>query len=428
VAQSDNKTIAEGFNGSLPATGNQANGQFTQAINAHGGDFSNHSATVSEQSQDGYHQPSNPDDYSMVNPQQKQFNTLPSIAEHLLHLATTKDGVDWGMQVNSPSPMGQPFMTYAHSIILFRSFRLQRLMTRQHANSYGTNIVTLYPPRNVLPHAFEAALRFLYSDTVISKDFFLQQPGTTDIRVHRLHNLEYILSYWISGIELGLEPISARSGKLLSDYLDWDILEVAYKAATEIMSSPLSSAGKHMVGSDYLVAGSSIIQRILQFLASHIDLTNFKLDAGPAPSVVFPRLPQVDGGRPRTNPALASMVFGSMPTSAEIVPSSPESDVQPVAHTFQDTVSSNILLNLDFDDLARFTAFLQARDIAGSTRIMHDIVEEREARRQKVLNTPSVSNKVRMANSAIWDVVGLREGFANNALTRERVGFLLPTK
>ncbi|KAJ9609488.1 hypothetical protein H2200_005815 [Cladophialophora chaetospira] len=359
----------------------------------------------------------------------RPFNALPSLAEHLLLLNATKEGVDIIIQVNASKT--QPFASYAHSIVLLRSLRLRRLVTRQQqsSNNYAGNVVTLYPARYVMPHAFEAALRYLYSDTVLGKDFFVQPHSGSDYQTVRVHNLDYLLSYWVSGIELGLEPVSICAERLLNNYLDWDILEITYKYAMELADSPNMANGKNMTGSDYLVASSTIVKQILQFLALHIDISTFKLDTTTAHNLIPSRLPQIDDGRPKHNPALAAMVFGSMPSSADMSPSSPQSEILSTQSTFKDTVASNILLNVDFENLFAFNNFIQAPTIrdAATTKLMTDLVNEREIRRQKV-HSSRVSNKDRMAYSAAWEAVGIKESILEtNVLHRDRVGFLAST-
>ncbi|OQU95266.1 hypothetical protein CLAIMM_01498 [Cladophialophora immunda] len=358
----------------------------------------------------GYHQPSIAS-YAPPVTVPRSFNALPSLQEHLLLLNATKEGVDILLQVNPTD--AQPFVSYSHSVVLFRSLRLRRLVTRQQQanNNYPSNVISLYPARPIMLTPLK-----------------LHCASSTQTQVH---NLEYLLSYWVSGIELGLEPVSICAERLLANYLDWDVLEITYRAAMELANSPMSSHGKNMIGSDYLVASSSIIKLILQFLATHIDIKNYKLDSTSTTSTIIPsRLPQLDDGRPKHNPALASMVFGSMPSSADMSPSSPQSEILPPASTFKDTVASNILLNVDFENLNVFNNFIQAPTIrdAATTKLMADVVTEREARRQKMYAS-RISNKDRMANSAAWEAVGLKESITEgNVLTRERVGFLVSSK
>ena len=358
-----------------------------------------------------------------------RVSTLPSLTEYLGHVGASKDYADWILQVHLPSSKDQPFQTYAHTIILLRSPRMRRLMTRPQSNyqGYQANVIELYPPRAVLPHAFESALRFFYSDTIISKDFFLQQPAGADALASRMYALDYILSYWVSGVELGLDTIVDRAETLFSDYLDWDLIETAYKAGDDIAKSEISSNSKYLTGTDYFALSKSVIRLVLHFLVSRLDVENFNLDITSTSNVLNQHLPQVDETRPRTNPALASMVFGSMPSSAGASPDSPQSSYLETAFTPKDTIASNVLLNLSFEHLHRFSGFLQRRGADVAERIMTEVVNEREARRQKVLNSQSVPNSGRMAHTGKWDVVGHQESFADGVLTQKRVGFLLPS-
>jgi hypothetical protein len=186
-----------------------------------------HVRATSTATSNGYYLPpamatSNPE------PFQRSFSAVPSLLDYLLHLNATKEGVNVLIQVNPIS--GQPFVSYAHSFLLYRSFRLRRLLARQHQAHANENI-TLYPARYIIPHAFEAALRYLYSDGVLGKEFFTQTHPETSSPKTRIHNLDYLLSYWISAIELGLDPVYAHAENLFREYLSWDVLEIAYKVS-----------------------------------------------------------------------------------------------------------------------------------------------------------------------------------------------------
>ncbi|KIV89548.1 hypothetical protein PV10_06941 [Exophiala mesophila] len=347
-----------------------------------------------------------------------------TINDYFLHLAVTKDLADWAIQIYAPGTGNDAFAVYGHSVILGRSHRLRRLMAR--SQSYGNNIINLYPPQRIQPHAFDSALRFLYSDTLLTKDYFSQQPSSQEREAVRQYHLDYILSYWIAGVELGLDLVTAHSEALLTDFLDWDVLESVYKSAIAMVRSDVSSHGKYMAGSDYLNLSDILVRLVVQLLANRIDIVNFKLDCGHSSSTIVSRLPNTEDGRPRTNPVLASMVFGSMPSSSIASDSSPTMESASAASAFQDSVASAILLNLDFDSLGRFNHLLQARSVTAAARIMAEVVTEREARRQKVFNGANVPNRDRMAASAKWDIVGREESFVDGVLSEKRVGFLLP--
>jgi len=429
-ARSDEPSTFDAVNGTLQDTPPRENGTFTPE--EEGQNYEDDQATQDsvsaanpEENTNGFHEPTTAPSSQFDSFQQPRvFNGLVPLQDHLLQLANTKEGVDWAIQVNPPG--AQPYIIYAHSIMMLRSGRLRRLMQRQSSTSYAGNSINLYPARYVLPHAFEAALRFLYSDTVLSH--LVQPHPGPDFHAARIQNLDYILSYWVAGIELGIEQVSACAERLLSNYLDWDILEITYKHAMELANAPVVSSNKNTTGSDYVVASNAMIRSILHFLATRMDISKFKIDTNSTPIHFASRLPQPDSGRPKHNPALASMVFGSMPSSADMSPTSPQSEILPTASTFRDTVASNILVNVDFEHLYCFNSILQTRDISEASQLMANVVSEREARRQKVLDLRSVSNKARMVNATLWEPVGWKEDWDGGVLQRERVGFLLPSK
>ena len=429
-ARSDEQSTFDAVNGTSRDTPPHENGTFTPE--EEGQNYEDDQATQDsvsaanpEENTNGFHEPTAAPSSQLDSLQQPRvFNGLVPLQDHLLQLANTKEGVDWAIQVNPPG--AQPYIIYAHSMMMLRSGRLRRLMQRQPSTSYAGNSINLYPARYVLPHAFEAALRFLYSDTVLSH--LVQPHPGPDFHAARIQNLDYILSYWVAGIELGIEQVSACAERLLSNYLDWDILEITYKHAMELANAPVVSSDKNTTGSDYVVASNAMVRSILHFLATRMDISKFKIDTNSTPIHFAPRLPQPDSGRPKNNPALASMVFGSMPSSADMSPTSPQSEILPTASTFRDTVASNILLNVDFEDLYCFNSILQTRDISEASQLMANVVSEREARRQKVLDLRSVSNKARMVNATLWEPVGWKEDWDGGVLQRERVGFLLPSK
>ncbi|RMZ89039.1 hypothetical protein DV736_g3733, partial [Chaetothyriales sp. CBS 134916] len=349
---------------------------------------------------------------------------IPSLLEHLLHLATSKLWADWVLVVHSSGL--QPLAIYAHGILLMRSMRLNQTMNRQATSQHGGNVINLYPPRSVLPHAFEAALRFLYSDTVLSSEGLFPRPPASDPRTRRGNALDYLLSYWVSGIELGVEPVVTRSAHLLVELLDWDIAEATMKEAVELDSTCWRTGHQRAgVTLDYAAMALQLKQTVLKFLASHINPITFKLHTNLTLSLIRPRFAAIEDNRARHNPALSSMVFGSMPSSTDLSPSLPQSEID---RTVEETAASNILFNIDFDGMSFFYRQLEAAHGAGATSFVAKVVEERESRRSKVVSSRAIPNKQRTANSETWDVAGYRELVEGSGLRRERVSFLLPTK
>ncbi len=346
---------------------------------------------------------------------------LPTITEHLLRLATTKLWADWAIMVHAPGR--QPLATYAHSLVLVRSTRLEILM--HHAESSG--VINLYPPREILPHALEAALRFLYSDNIVSEDYPF--PKTVDAREARTNALNYILSYWIAAIEFGLAPVATRALQLLDGFIGWDVAELIMKNAEELKLA-VTQMGEEHAGSinDYLGVVARLKKIVLRFLCTHVKPDTFQIDPMASSSMIRSRFAVLEESRLKHNPALASMVFGSMPSSAELSPSSPQSEVLPVVSSVEDKVASDILLNVDFNGLQYFCTHFQRAKDANVAQCIARIVAEREKRRLKIISNQAMPNKQRIASSTVWHDAGFEESFHNGSVRRERVGFLLPTK
>ena len=351
---------------------------------------------------------------------------LSSVSQHLLQLSSTKEWADWVLTVN---PVGaQTFASYAHGLVLTRSERLRAFMGRAHNANFTSNLISLGPPQPVVPHAFEAALRFLYSDTVLSSDSLYPKSQSQVLDPVRSNLLTYIISYWVSGIELGLEPVVARSSKLFEDFLDWDVAELAMKEAYELEASVTQGLPEQSLLSSYADATVRMQQAVLRFCVRSIDPESYGVQSNVQPTIMRSRLGQLEDSRSRHNPALAAMRFGSMPSSADLSPSSTQSETLPVARSVEDQASSSILLNISFGNLEYFAYQLSQSYGWAGVNVLSQVVSEREARRTKVVSNRSVPNKQRMSNSATWDIAGWREFIDDSQVKRERVGFALPTK
>ena len=346
-----------------------------------------------------------------------QAPMLIGLSDHLLQLANTKAWADFALLINTKDP--QPVMCYAHSMVLIRSPRLRKLMERPATTP--TNTLALAAPASLLPHAFEAALRFLYSDAVLTAEALLPQHGRPETYQARPAILQYILSYWLSGLLLGIDHIVSRASSLLTELIDWDVVEILVKEA-ETLAAGIDTA---VLESDINWSDVAIQWKTaaLGFCAASTNPQTLNIDAS-STSLLHSRFGALEEGRSKHNPALASMVFGSMPPSADMSPISPQVETIPPLSSTPHTVLSNILLNAEFQDLVYFQQQLQRVWGASGHRFLADIIGERETRRLKLLHNQAVPNKVRIANSTVWSVVGFREAVQDGKVTRERVGFL----
>jgi hypothetical protein len=396
------------------------------AASHQGPDVSSKSSTHDASGMNGpyrfrFSEPAHDSDFQVVAPRVQLAS--PAMTEHLLNMSKSKEWADWAIFVNFNAI--QQF--FAHSLILFRSPRMAAMMRQARAAGYG-NAINLYPPRAIIPGAFEAAVRFLYTDSVLAEDYNFPKDSTAPFRQARLEALNYILSYWVASIELGLPPVTARALDHLESFLNWDVAELVLKEADDILFA-WNQAGDTRIDDDgYVSAAMKLKKLVVRFVARQVAGVDFRIDTTGTPSLIRSRFHAIDDARVRHNPVLATMVFGSMPSSADLSPSSPQSESLPIASSIEHQSASNILLNIDFINLEIFDHELRSIMGAGALPILQDIVNEREIRRLRVVNNREVPNQMRIANSAAWEIAGVKEYLRDGSLRSERVGFLPPAR
>lgn len=335
---------------------------------------------------------------------------LPSLQEHLLFLATTKSASDLAIQLNQPDRAYRPTVHNVHSLFLMRSPRIASLAA-EYDQATSMKLLNLFPVRNVLPHAFDAALRFFYSDQTLTAESLLSPQILRDKQA-KVQSLDYIMSYWIAGVELGLDPIKARAYEFVQQIIGWDTVEVVVK---EIQG--LRHAEEFLTdGQDKLeIRGiaDTLLSFVAQLFVEGLNMQEFKLDPN-AQVTAFPtRLSHLEN-RPN-NPALSAMVFGSLPSQAMPAPS-------------VSSVASAILLNLSFNELQLLVSELIAWHGTAAQNALQYLIHLREERREQIVSNTAISNKDRLNHSAAWDAAGWKEFIHDGRLDRKRVGYLLPTR
>ena len=333
---------------------------------------------------------------------------LYTMQEHLLYLASSKSFCDTVIQVNQVAY--PPSQHYAHSLILSRSEFMAKLLPEPDTTTQ-TRVINLHPARNVMPHAFEAALRFFYSDQVLTAQALV--PNFRD-RQTKAHTFEYVMSYWMAGVELELPPIKARSYEVLKELTDWDVVELAAKETQDLRVRAEVLTDGHLQDEVRKVV-TMLSHMVSQLIVERVKSGDFNLDVNPKATALPTRFTQLEFNR-SNNPALTSMVFGSL-----------QSDAAPAPSTT--AVASALMLNMDFADLAILADTLAAHDPRHGANIIRHVVQQREERRAHVISNKSIPNKQRLGDSEKWDAAGWRE-FVNDVgqLECERVGYLLPTR
>lgn len=337
---------------------------------------------------------------------------LPSIQEHLLYLASTKQFFDTVIYVNHPDQSYQPSEHLTHSLFLSRSEDFAKTLSELDSTS-SPKVINLYPSRNILPHAFEAALRFYYSDHVLTTQTLIS-PGVYQDKQAKAQTFEYVMSYWMAGVELALVPVKARAYEMVQELIDWDNAESVAREIEDLRAAEETLTNNHDKVEVQNIA-NSLSQLLAQLFATSLDISNFSVNAFAQTAVLPNRFAVLEYPR-SNNPALSSMVFGSIATE----PTSPPTSA---------SVASIILLNINFWDLGLIAEELIKLQGVPGERVIRQVIEKREEKRDHVINNRAIPNKHRLSNSTAWDAAGWRESVDEHGqLTREKVGFLLPTR
>ena len=347
---------------------------------------------------------------------------IPDMTTHLTKLWETRDLADWTIQVMPSNGTYPPVAYPTHGVVISRSEVLRYLMgLRLHARPM-TPIIILSPPRYILPPAFEAALKYLYNEGVLTPEectrYFTFSGDSTSATV-KMYQLDFCFSYWLSGHILGLPAVVEAGLTLLKEYLDWETAELMMKESLEVKnafaaqhflpspngagitpstmsdpSSPLSSRQKRTTATG--IDEFEILGVLVDCMAEKkldVELSKFKLDTG-SPSVLRSYLPDVEQYT-KSHRALTSITFGSLPTTTSSTTKTHTRSSQPVfssnsvddAQTLSpaERALSAILLNVPFTELNELlSGLLQSFAENNVVDLFTKVLQEREVRRARV--------------------------------------------
>lgn len=337
---------------------------------------------------------------------------LPNIQEHLLFLASSKQFFDTIIYVNHPDQSYHPSEHFGHYLFLSRSNDLAKLMSEPEPTGQP-QAIQLYPARNILPHAFEAALRFFYSDHVLAAQAVLPQVGYQNKQAKE-QTFEYVMSYWFAGIELGLQPVKTRSYEMVQELVDWDLADMVAKEL-QILRAAEATMSNKSVKTEVQAVADSLAQLLTRLFVGQLNISGFTLDPSAQSWPLRSRFAQLEFPR-SSNPALSGMVFGSLPS-------------EPLPQATSQSNISAILLNLNSKDFKHIADEIIVLHGSRGVGLIREVVQHREDKRQQVVSNRAVPNKQRVANSPAWSAAGWRE-YVDEAgyVTQERVGVLLPSK
>ena len=168
---------------------------------------------------------------------------IVDMTTHLAMLFATKEWADWTIQIISSDSSYPPVAYPAHGVVMSRSSVLRHQMNIRLRARPLNHVIILSPPRYVQPPAFEAALRYLYNEVVLTQEECARYCPIEENNAsygYKSYRTEFCFSYWLSGYILGLADVMAAGHELLREYLGWDEAELFIKASLD-PTSPLSS-------------------------------------------------------------------------------------------------------------------------------------------------------------------------------------------
>ncbi|CAL3963784.1 unnamed protein product [Diplocarpon coronariae] len=318
---------------------------------------------------------------------------------------------DYTIELRFADDRAQPLLIPGHSVLFAQSKKLSDLMAasgRESEQGSPTmrSLLIECDDRFVRSDAFWLAAHRLYGAPLLEhgpSGIWSQSPFNlpTD-------NFEFALGYAAAGNILLLHGVRDRGIHLAAQYLTWNHVEMAFDFALEggltrgWTAGPSPPFDEHIY-STYGPDADKLILHTLQFIVSNFP-ASFVLDTTVGEPTHHRRLPVTP--QACLNSRLSSIKFGDHPSEDN----SRSASDDPITATL-----SRVLINLPYDLLKFILESPNLGNVQGwattslRQNVMNAVVEEREKRRIRALESPHISNEQRKANGKEWEVVGWME-------------------
>jgi hypothetical protein len=318
-------------------------------------------------------------------PRTEQMSESPfELASYLSTQFGNPEFADFILQVRSPEY--QYISIPVHGIVVVRSPVIANAVRRSippaHRSRDSRRLVDVLTTNPFVgTESIEEAIKVLYGAPLLSLQSFLyglrpytpevlHAQATTDAR----RRMEQLLSYIAAGTVLQTPSMQARGVEIAKALLRWDTIEQVLHFG---LQAARSAAGPKTDGVDvHDPFATELLNSAIEFIAYNFP-NDFNLCRTAPELRDEPRLPSLAETRaPTHNPRLSKIRFGDAPMEDEAQPSH-------VSRTL-----SSILLSLPLPLLDRlFNHRATANQIGwtGAAKVLHDVVNERENRRQKAV-------------------------------------------
>ncbi|KAL1610287.1 hypothetical protein SLS60_001953 [Paraconiothyrium brasiliense] len=241
--------------------------------------------------------------------------------------------------------------------------------------------------RFVTPESLNEAIKVLYAAPLLPAEAFLYNLSPYNVGHDQGYasnearkRMGQAISYAAAGRVLQIPEMQACGLRIAKSLLRWDTLDIVFHfgcSANKTTVQPNGFGADNRILESYAV---SLLDDALEFIAYNFP-SDFALYSIAPELRQTPRLPAVvESRQPSHNPRLSKIRFGDAPPP-------PEDELKPSPVT---QVLSSILLSLPLallDTLFNHPAAANQVGWSGLVRIMREVIEEREKRRQKVLKS-----------------------------------------
>lgn len=320
-----------------------------------------------------------------VVPRSEEMSESPfELASYLSTQFGNPEFADFVLQVRSPE--FQYISIPVHGIVVARSLVVSNAIRRSippaHRSRDARRLVDVLTTNSfIATESIQEAIKVLYGAPLLSMQAFLyglahHTPDVPHPQVSKdaRRRMDQLLSYIAAGSVLQIPSMQARGVEIAKALLRWDTVEqVLHYGLRAAKSTTRSTADGQDVHDPF---AAELLNSAIDFIAYNFpnDFNLYRI----APELRDdPRLPNLAEARaPTHNPRLSKIRFGDAPADDD-------SQTSPIARTL-----SSVLLSLPLPLLDRlFNHRATANQIGwtGAAKVLHDVVDERETRRQKAV-------------------------------------------
>ncbi|KAF1978445.1 hypothetical protein BU23DRAFT_449328 [Bimuria novae-zelandiae CBS 107.79] len=310
------------------------------------------------------------------------------VGKHITHLFGNPEFTDYILHIRSPDAI--LWSMPVHAAIVSRSpvvFEALRHSTPPPFQSKDTRRLAevLTDDKFVMAESLHEAVKILYAGPLLPVELLHYNLSPYDGGHDQGYafnearkRMGQAISYAAAGRVLQIPEMLARGLQIVKSLFRWDTLDIVLHfgfSANKTTVQPNGYSTDNRLFETYAVP---LLDDALEFIAYNFP-SDFSLYAIAPELCQLPRLPAVvESKQPSHNPRLSKIRFGDAPPEDELKPS----------HVTQ--LLSSILLSIPLASLDRLFSHPAAANQVGWSglmKIMRDVIDEREKRRQKVLKS-----------------------------------------